>query len=98
MTTVSRSPLESTSASVHAEITSLHYRRSPLVQWEGGGVEIPCKVFVTLPRTVKNSALIGKDKELFGTVYAEPGDDITVGWFEDDNDEIPAQVKAVLCL
>ena len=34
---VSRYPLESTSASVHVEITSLRYRRSSLVQRGGGG-------------------------------------------------------------
>ena len=34
---ISRSPLESTSASVHVEVTSLRYRRSLLVQGGGGG-------------------------------------------------------------
>ena len=96
---VSRSPLESTSASVHVEITSLRYRRSPLVQGGGGGgVRNTLQGICNLTRTVKNSALIGKYKELVGTVYSEPEDGTTVGWYEDDNDEIPAQVKPVLCL
>ena len=46
---------------------------------------------------MKNSALIGKYKELVGTVYSEAEGDTTVGWCEDDNDEILAQVKPVLC-
>ena len=56
-----------------------------------------CKVFVILPRTVKNSAIIGKYKELVGTVYSEPEDDSTVGWCEDDNDEIhlPSKTRFV---
>ena len=49
--------------------------------------------FVTLPRTVKNSALIGQYKEFGGTVYSEPEDDTNVSWCEDDNDEIHAQEK-----
>ena len=47
---------------------------------------------------VKDSALLGKYKDLVGTVYSELKDDTTVGWWEDENDEISAQVKSVLCL
>ena len=38
-------------ANVSAKLTSMHYRRSPLVQ---GGIENPCVVTVSMPGTVIN--------------------------------------------
>ena len=44
-------------ATITAELTSTHYRRSPLVQ---GGLEIACKIIVRMPGTVRNHMLIDK--------------------------------------
>ena len=48
-------------AEIVAEMESSHYRRSPLIQ---GGLEIRCKVSVTLPGTIKNHMLLDRYKEL----------------------------------
>ena len=43
--------------SIIADLTSDHYRRSPLIQ---GGIEIPCKVASKIPRTVINLLIMEK--------------------------------------
>ena len=43
-------------ARVYAVLTSTNYCVSPLVQ---GGLEIPCRVEIHMPSTVKNRELIG---------------------------------------
>ena len=43
--------------SINAELTSDHYRRSPLIQ---GGIEIPCKVTAKIPGTVINLLIMEK--------------------------------------
>ena len=48
-------------ATITAEITSDHYRRSPLVQ---GGLEVPCMIKVTTP-TYFNMNVLKKYEELF---------------------------------
>ena len=48
-------------AEIVAEMESSHYRRSPLIQ---GGLEIRCKVSVTLPGTIKNHMLLDRYKKL----------------------------------
>ena len=68
-----------------AEITDDHYRKSPLVQ---GGLEIPCKVIVRLPRTFSNDKLIDKYMQLVNEVYAEPLEPFIVGRVtENENDD-----------
>ena len=42
-------------ARVTAEITSSHYRKSPLLQ---GGLEVLCKITVAMPETIKNHMLL----------------------------------------
>ena len=56
-------------AVAYAELTSTHYRRSPLVQ---GGLEMPCKITVKLHGTVKNHMLLGRYMQLVNSFYCEP--------------------------
>ena len=48
-------------AVIHAEISSVKYRRSPLVRC---GLELSCIVFVSMPPTVLNENLISRYKSL----------------------------------
>ena len=59
-------------------LTSEHYRRSPLLE---GGLEIPCKVSVTRPRTVSNLLALEKCWELVEELYAEPKNEEILGSF-----------------
>ena len=45
-----------------------NYRRSPLIQ---SGLEIPAKVIVTMPGTVRNHLLPKKYKEIINVRYVE---------------------------
>ena len=60
------------------ELTSTNFRWSPLNQ---GSLEIPAKVTVTMPRTVKNHLLMEKYKEIVNERYAEPKDEEVLGSF-----------------
>ena len=60
------------------ELVSTNYRHSPLVQ---GGLEIPAKVTVTLPGTVKNHLLINKYKEIVTENCVEPKKEEILGSF-----------------
>ena len=55
-------------ANVSVKLTSMHYRRSPLVQ---GGIEIPCLVTVSMPGTLINQLLMERYKQLVETLYTE---------------------------
>ena len=61
---------------IAAEIESSHYRRSPLIQ---GGLEICCKVSVTLPGTIKNHKLLDRYKEVVNKLYCEPKNEEIIG-------------------
>ena len=53
-------------------LTSMHYRRSPLVQ---GGLEIPCKVRIAMDiRTKRQQDVLDRYKELVREFYYEPSD------------------------
>ena len=65
-------------ANVSAKLTSVHYRRSPLVQ---GGIEIPCVVTVSMPGTVINQLLMERYKQLVETLYTEPKEEEILGTF-----------------
>ena len=59
-------------------LTSTNYRRSHLVK---GGLEIPCKVTVKLPATIKNHMILGRYEELVRELYCEPIDKEVMGSF-----------------
>ena len=56
-------------ANVSEKLTSMHYRRSPLVQ---GGIENPRVVTVSMPGTVINQLQMERYKPLVETLYTEP--------------------------
>ena len=59
-------------------LTGEHYRRSPLVQ---GGLEILCKVNVTMPGTVTNLLVLEKYWPLVEKLYTEPKNEEILGSF-----------------
>ena len=65
-------------ATATATLTSKHYRRSPLVQ---RGLEIPCKVSVTMPGTVSNLLVLEKYWQLVEDLYTEPKNEEIFGSF-----------------
>lgn len=65
-------------ARISLELTSRHYRRSPLVQ---GGLEIACQLTVKLPGTIKNHMIMDRYKELVLNMYTEPKDEEILGSF-----------------
>jgi len=72
-------------AIVSAQLTSEHYRRSPIVQ---GGMEIPCKVTVKIPGTCINLLLMEKYKQLVEQLYIEPKTEEIFGSFLEPNEKI----------
>ena len=69
-------------ATIIAILSSMHYRRSPLVQ---GGLEIPCVVNAKLIGTKKNKEILAKYLEMVQTHSAEPSSDeyVIMGSFLD---------------
>ena len=65
-------------AEIVAEIESSLYWRSHLIQV---GLEIRCKVSVTLPGTMKNHMLLSRYKELVNKLYCEPKNEVIIGNF-----------------
>ena len=63
---------------VSVMITGMHYRRSILVN---GGLEIPCKVSVPMPRTCLNLLLLERYKQLSEELYIEPKEETVSGSF-----------------
>ena len=77
---------------MQVELTSKHYRRSPLVK---GGMEIACLVRVRIPATLKNTKLAEKYLELVRESYTKPKNEETLCCFvtnigTDMEKEIPA--------
>ena len=74
-------------------LTSMHYRRSPLVQ---GGLEIPCKVRIAMDiRTKRQQDVLDRYKELVREFYYEPSDgEEVVGSFVDytEYEALPMQL------
>ena len=64
-------------ARMTAILTSVNYRRSPLVQ---GGLEIPCRVKITMANTKKCDQILDRYLDLISTLYTEP---YTLRWFLD---------------
>ena len=65
-------------AVAQATLSVTHYRRSPLVQ---GGLEIPCKVSVKMPGTMKNHLQMDRYLELVRSLYTEPKNEVVLGSF-----------------
>ena len=65
-------------ARVTSQITSSHYRKSPLLQ---GEMEVQCKVSVTMPGTIKDHLLLDCYKELVEKLYCETKNEVIVGKF-----------------
>ena len=65
-------------AAAYAELTSTHYRRSPIMQ---GGLEVPCKITVKLHGTVKNHMLLDRYMQLVNSFYCEPKEEVIMGSF-----------------
>lgn len=61
-------------AKISFTLTFTNYRRSPLVQ---SGLEIPCKITVKFPATIKNHKILGLYEEL----YCEPKAEEVLGSF-----------------
>ena len=64
-------------AVMHAEISSVKYRRSPLIQ---GGLELSCLVFVSMPPTLLNEKLIDRYMSLVKSSYVEPPSSRSRSW------------------
>ena len=73
-----RSILWTGDATVTAQLTAVHYRRSLLVQ---GGLEIPCKITVTISGTVSNLLCKKKYKNIVTGRYIEPKNEEIMGSF-----------------
>ena len=56
-------------AALTSELTSDHYRRSPLIQ---GGMEMPCKINAKISGTVINLLLMEEYIQLVKELYTEP--------------------------
>ena len=78
-------------AVIHAEISSVKYRHSLLVQ---GVLELSCKVFVPMPSTVLNENLISKYKSLVAPLYVEPTKEAEVGSFEREKHQTDFSIKS----
>jgi len=63
-------------ATIEVQLTSEHYRRSPIVQ---GGMEIACKVTVKIIGTCLNLLLLEKYKSLVQELYLEPKEEEVLG-------------------
>ena len=76
-------------ALVFVEVSSNHYRRSPLAQ---GGLEISCRLSVKLAvATIKNNMLVDRYKQILEELYEEPSEEIIMGsilldYFEEVSD------------
>ena len=78
-------------AVIHAEISSVRCRHSPLVQ---GGLELSCQVFVSTPPTVLNENLISRYKSLVASLYVEPPREAEVGSFEREKNQTNFSIKS----
>ena len=61
---------------MHCELSSMHYRRSPLVQ---GGLEIQCQVVFKSPKTLLHSQLTERYVGLVNELYLERDEETCVG-------------------
>ena len=78
-------------ATVTAQLTGVRYRRSSLKQ---GGLEIPCKIMVTISGTVSNLLCIEKYKDIVTDRYIEPKNEEIMGSFIQAINDAPLPVSA----
>ena len=69
-------------AEVEAQLSSINYGRSPLIQ---GGLEISCDVTATMPETIDHRLILEKYKKLVCEKYAEPKEEVIIGSFLEPN-------------
>ena len=70
-------------ATMYCELSSNHYRRSPLVQ---GGLEIACRVIVKMRATKLNQRLSEHYMQLVAQIYSDPAEDTVVGHIQFSDD------------
>ena len=87
--TVGHLPMEN--SRVSAILTSTNYCVSPLVE---GGLEIPCRIEIHMPPTVKNKELIRIYESHVDTLYYEREEANIVDSFE--SEEVPLSVQGEL--
>ena len=78
-------------ATATAQLTRVHYRRSLLVQ---GGLEIPCKITVTMSSTVSNLLCTEKCKDIVTDGYIEPKNEEIMESFIQATNDTPLPVPA----
>ena len=76
---------------VIVQLKGVHYQRSPLVQ---GGLEIPCKITVTMSGTVSNLLCMQKYKDIVTDCYIEPKNEKIMGSFIQAINDTPLPVPA----
>ena len=76
------------SATVKAVVTCSYYRHSPLSL---GGLEIPCLVTVSMPRTIRNYLLLDRYRQLVTELYCKPKDEIIIGNFLLPTEQVPIE-------
>ena len=76
---------------IHAAISSVKYRHSPLVQ---GGLEQSCKIFVSMPLIVFNENLISRYKSLVTSLYVEPSKEAKLAALKEKNIKLIFRLKA----
>ena len=72
-------------ATIDVQLTSEHYRRSPIVQ---GGMEIACKVTAKISGTCMNLMLIEKYKSVVQELYIEPKEEEVLGSYLEPNQQL----------
>ena len=58
-----------------------------------GGLELSCKVYVSMPPTVLNEKLISRYKSLVASLYVEPPKEAEVGSFEREKHQTDFWIK-----
>ena len=72
-------------ATISAKVCSINIRRSPLFQ---GGLEIPCLVNVSLPKTVKGRLLKDRYRTMVTELYVEPENENIVGTVGNETEHV----------
>ena len=79
-------------ATIEVQLTSKHYRRSPIVQ---GGMEIACKVTVKIISTRLNLFLLEKYKSLVQELYLELKEEEILGNYLQPIHQVPIELPEI---